>query len=284
MCDADVRKKLLKVSVDLQAGSFTLVGDPLRLHQIFSNLIKNAAKFTPIGGSLTISSSNPSADWIRLSVRDSGVGATPDVISRIFEPFEQGGRLGESQGLGLGLTICKGLTLAHGGKISAASDGPNTGMTFTLEFPVAKQAATPSPTPALAKAPQSPLRILLVEDHPETLRTLCELLRSFKHDVTTADSVGSALAAADVHDFDLIISDLGLPDGSGTGLMKELLKRKPLKGIALTGYGMESDIQKTREAGFFAHLTKPIDIDQLQQVIRIGGSALGRSADVPFIQ
>jgi signal transduction histidine kinase len=284
MCEADLKKKVIKVSVELQAGNYSMVGDPLRLHQIFCNLIKNAAKFTPIGGSLSIASSNTSPEWIRLVVQDNGIGATADVIARIFEPFEQAGRVGDSQGLGLGLTICKGLTQAHGGRISASSDGPNMGMKFTLEFPVTRQ-ATPAPahSPESAKGPQAPLRILLVEDHPETLRTLSELLQRLEHDVTTADSVGAALAAADRQDFDLIISDLGLPDGSGTGLMRELLKRKPLKGIALTGYGMESDIQKTREAGFFAHLTKPIDIDQLQQVIKIGG-AQGRFGDVPFIQ
>lgn len=275
MCDADVAKKALRVSVNLHAGGHTLVGDPLRLHQIFSNLIKNAAKFTPAGGTLDISTANLSPESIRVSVKDSGVGATSEVISRIFEPFEQGGRIGESQGLGLGLTICRGLTHAQGGQISAASDGPDKGMTFTVDFPMTRLTPPiPRLRPVASKQSGAPLRILLVEDHPETRAALSELLQRLSHDVTTADSVGSALAAAEAHDFDLIISDLGLPDGTGTGLMKELLKRKPLKGIALSGYGMESDIRNTREAGFFAHLTKPIDFDQLQQVINVGRSSM----------
>jgi CheY-like chemotaxis protein len=149
-------------------------------------------------------------------------------------------------------------------------------MTITLEFPIAV-AAAPAPAPAVAPKPtdrpHAPLRILLVEDHLDTLCTLADLLERLEHSVVAADSVHSALAAAQSHDFDLIISDLGLPDGSGTGLMQELRKHSPIRGIALTGYGTESDIQKTREAGFFAHLTKPIDFEQLQQAIKTGGSA-----------
>lgn len=268
-CEDDLRHKRMAVSLNLDATHHELSGDPLRLRQILCNLIKNAAKFTPAGGSVTLSSANPTQDSIQLSVADNGIGATPEVISAIFEPFEQGGRGSESGGLGLGLTICKGLTEAHGGKIRASSEGPGSGLTVTLEFPTSSaqpvaEVIAPQAPPAGA---QTPLRILLVDDHPETLRALSQLLQRLEHNVTTADCVRSALAAADVNDFDLVISDLGLPDGTGAGLMQELLKRRPLKGIALTGYGTESDIRKCLDAGFFAHLTKPIDLDQLEEVI-----------------
>jgi PAS domain S-box-containing protein len=277
VCEGDAAAKSIRVSCELSAGCHMLSGDPSRLRQVVCNVLKNAVKFTPAGGAVRVASADVGEQRVTVSVTDSGIGADATALGKLFNAFEQAGRDRESQGLGLGLAICKGLVEAHGGSIAASSPGIGRGMTVTIELP-ALPASEPAPAarPAPeAAVPAAPLRILLVDDHADTLRAMSRLLRQLEHRVITADCVSSALSAAESNDFDLLISDVGLPDGTGTGLMRELLKRRPVKGIALTGYGMESDIQQTREAGFFAHLTKPIDFNQLQEAIRQGtaGSA-----------
>src|SRR5207244_3041904 len=136
----------------------------------------------------------------------------------------------------------------------------------------ARLAAPADPRQAPPAADGSPLRILLVEDHEDTARVMARLLRGYCYDVTTANDVASALRLAGSEPFDLVISDLGLPDGSGLDLMRHLLHERrddvAIKGIALSGYGMEADRQRSREAGFAEHLTKPVDLHRLQDVIR----------------
>ena len=275
LCEADASAKGIGVACELSAGRRTVSGDPSRLRQVFCNVLKNAVKFTPSGGGVRVATDDADGQRISVTVSDTGIGAEADALAKLFNAFEQAGRSRESRGLGLGLAICKGLIEAHGGSIRASSEGVGRGMTVTINLPVlpvAESAAERPRQPDFAD-PQAPLRILLVDDHADTLRAMSRLLRQMEHRVITADCVSSALSVAESEDFDLLISDVGLPDGTGTELMRELLKRKPVKGIALTGYGMESDIQETREAGFFAHLTKPIDFAQLQQAIRQGASA-----------
>jgi signal transduction histidine kinase/ActR/RegA family two-component response regulator len=276
ICDGDAKTKGVDVACDLTARRHGVSGDPFRLRQVVCNLLKNAIKFTPGGGRIVLGTADSADHRVAITVTDTGIGATPEVLLKMFDPFEQGGRARESQGLGLGLTICKGFVEAHGGTIDATSDGPGHGMTITVRLRSIAHTAAPRPGPEHGSAgprQQRPLSILLVDDHADTLRAMSRLLRRLEHRVITADCVRSALDAAETNDFDLLISDVGLPDGSGTALMKELVKRRPVKGIALTGYGTESDIRQTREAGFFAHLTKPIDFDQLQSAILQGTHA-----------
>ena len=195
------------------------------------------------------------------------------MLPKLFDPFEQGSRAitDEFSGLGLGLAIAKGLVQAQGGRICAASEGPGRGTTLTVELPAfvpGAAATTAKPPQEAAPAGDTPrLRILLVDDHHDTLKAMSRLLRHRKHSVTTADSVTAALAAAQGEPFDVLISDIGLPDGTGLDLMRELLKRRSIRGIALTGYGMESDIRETREAGYAAHLTKPVNFEQLEKAL-----------------
>jgi CheY-like chemotaxis protein len=161
---------------------------------------------------------------------------------------------------------------AHGGTIAAASAGRDQGATFTVTLatvPVPDMASTdaPVPLPARPKAPSRVLKILLVEDDGPTLKVMTRLLGKSPYAVTTANSLAAALEAASAEDFDLIISDIGLPDGSGLELMRQIRDRYAARGIALSGYGMEEDIRKSREAGFNAHLTKPVDFQKLQLAI-----------------
>jgi CheY-like chemotaxis protein len=253
--------------------------DPARLQQVFWNLVKNAVKFTPAGGHVTLATSDGGdsgngGGTVRVRIADTGVGIDAGKLPQIFDAFEQGGqdvtRL--FGGLGLGLAISKALIDLHGGAITAESAGRGLGATFTLTL--AATAPEPSAGPALPAPPaetagHAGLRILLVEDHADTREALADLLRMYGHEVTVAGSLAAALAIAATERFDLVVSDLGLPDGSGLDLMPQIRALSPydVKGICLTGYGMEEDIRKSREAGFLAHLTKPVNFQELAAVL-----------------
>jgi PAS domain S-box-containing protein len=281
MCAVDCRAKNLRLVVNLGAERRHVRGDPARLHQVLWNLIKNAIKFTPIGGAITVAT-GADEDWVRLDVTDTGIGIEPDMIPRIFFAFEQADatiaqRFG---GLGLGLAISRSLIDMHGGKLRAASKGIGHGCTFTVELLTtdAIQRRTPAPRPARpasagrglgpVHAKSSPLHILMVDDHEDTSRALKRLLVRMGYEVKLAHSVQQALDVARAHTFDLIISDIGLPDGSGLDLMRELCARRPVRGIALSGFGMEDDVRKSFEAGFREHLIKPVNVQKLQTVIQ----------------
>lgn len=271
MCAADCRNKELRLLVDLRAKRHHVRGDPARLHQVMWNLLKNAIKFTPPCGSITVRSSSR-AEWLKLDVIDTGIGIEPETIPRIFFAFEQADatiaqRFG---GLGLGLAISKSLIDMHGGTLSADSEGFNRGSIFSLELLATEPLVARAPAPVLAPDATAGggLRILMVDDHEDTSSALKRLLVRFGYDVQLANSVQTALEAAASEPFDLIISDIGLPDGSGLDLMRELCARKPIKGIALSGFGMEDDIRKSHAAGFHEHLIKPINVQKLQAVIQ----------------
>lgn len=281
ICGDDIRAKDLTITTELEAAEHDLLADAARLHQVIWNLLKNAVKFTAAGGSITIRSSNPQPGFVRFEVTDTGVGIPPDALSKIFDAFEQGSRASLG-GLGLGLAIAKTIVDLHLGTIIAASEGPGHGSTFTLELPTM---AVLEPSSALANAhlPNGPapgenasptqpagFRILLVDDHADTLRSMDRLLRLRGYLVCTALTVAAALDSAANQPFDLLISDVGLPDGTGMDLMRELRRvhGDTLRGIALSGYGMEEDITRSHEAGFSEHLTKPVDIATLETVIR----------------
>lgn len=267
--------KAPKVVIDARADAHYAIGDPARLQQVFWNLLNNAIKFTPTGGEIVTRTFNDGGDFI-LEVADTGVGIAPEALPRIFNAFEQGGSRVTRQfgGLGLGLAICKALVELHGGRLSASSAGLGCGSTFTVRIPAAAAASARGPEPsAVGHNTASDLpgnatgRILLVEDHADTRRLMSTLLERSGHQVTAADSVSSALATARQGEFDLVISDIGLPDGSGLEMMRRLLEERPIKGIALSGYGMESDIQQSMSAGFAEHLTKPVDLRKLQEIV-----------------
>ena len=266
------REASARLVVDLGAGRHTVRGDATRLQQVFWNLVTNAMKFTGPEGVITVRSADVEGDRVRVEVSDTGVGIDPVVLPKLFNAFEQGeARVGTNRsGLGLGLAISRQLAELHGGTVTAWSSGRGEGATFTVELPVVA-AAAPEPVdvgPAPAPEAEQSLRVLLVEDHEPTLTVMTKLLRRLGHRVTGATSVASATAAASRNGFDVIISDLGLPDGSGLDVMRRLRDRYAGRAIALTGYGMESDIAASQEAGFAEHLTKPVDFATLAETLR----------------
>jgi HAMP domain-containing protein/signal transduction histidine kinase len=268
ICQAEIDRKHLRRSLNLGARKVHLQADPARLQQIFWNLINNAVKFTPRDGQISISTSSTSKGELRVEIADTGLGIEPDSLPKIFDAFEQGGRT-QLGGLGLGLAISKALVEAHKGTIIAQSAGRNKGSTFTLVFPTSEKAAaqiTPAISPKLPE--RQAMRILLVEDHEDSNRSLTNLLRRRGYHVQSALNFQSALDLGAKEEFDVLISDLALPDGSGLDLMQTLQSKRPVLGIALTGFGMEDDVRKCRDAGFRHHLVKPIDLNKLDLLIQ----------------
>jgi HAMP domain-containing protein/signal transduction histidine kinase/CheY-like chemotaxis protein len=267
ICQPEIDRKHLTRSVNLRAKRVHMRADPARLQQIFWNLINNAVKFTPPNGQITIATTNDSGGKLCVEIADTGMGIEPEALPKIFDAFEQGGRT-QFGGLGLGLAISKTLVEAHKGIITAESLGRNKGSKFTLVFPTSEKTETqiaPASSPTFAE--RQPKRILLVEDHEDTNRSLTSLLRRRGYQVQSALTFQSAVELSGKQKFDVLISDLGLPDGNGIDLIQKLVSKPPL-GIALTGFGMEQDIRKSREVGFQHHLVKPIDLNKLDALIQ----------------
>ncbi len=267
---AEVKEKQLVVSRHFQAREHHCWADAARLQQVFWNLVKNAAKFTPTGGRLDLSTRNDHDHHIVVEIADSGVGIDPELVPRIFDAFEQGGRDVTSQfgGLGLGLAISKRVVDLHEGTISAASAGPGLGATFTVRLKAMETSLLDSSVvlPLESGVPQM-VRILLVEDHADTANVMRRILENAGYSVTHASNVATARELAMKQNFDLVISDLGLPDGSGFELMRYLKKTRGISGIALSGFGTEEDMAASSAAGFAEHLTKPVDWPQLRAAI-----------------
>jgi CheY-like chemotaxis protein len=200
------------------------------------------------------------------------MGIDAETLPKIFNAFEQGER-SQLGGLGLGLAISKALVETHSGKLIAASAGRNQGATFTATFPLAELNANAQTDAILAEpAAHKPMRVLLVDDHEDTNRSLTQLLRRRGYHVQSAHSVTSALEAAAAEHFDVLVSDIGLPDGSGIDLIQKLKNDHPIFGIALTGFGMEEDLRRSQDGGFNYHLIKPVDLNRLDALIQQAGA------------
>lgn len=246
------------------------LGDPARLQQVFWNLIRNAVSFTPRGGVIAASCHRSDAadgEWIVVEIRDTGEGIEPEALQTIFEPFVQGNRSTRiAGGMGLGLAICRSLVDLHCGTIVADSPGPGRGATFTVRLPVLAADHSPRP-PSEAGGSLAGIRVLLVEDHPDSARALAALLQLKGMNVRHAATVAEARRELGQMEFDLLISDLGLPDGTGYDLMRSTAANGALAGIALSGYGMDLDLAASRQAGFAAHLVKPVTVDELYAAV-----------------
>ena len=269
-CEGGSAETRAKVVLRPEAEAHHTFGDPARLHQVLCNLLNNAVKFTPREGCIELISRNPEPGVIEICVSDSGMGIAPELLPRLFDAFEQGNvavtrRFG---GLGLGLAISKAIVDFHGGTLRAESAGIGKGATFSVRMSSAVPAEhSPVVEPAAPVARAQPLRILLTEDNEPTRQILTRLLTRAGHSVREAACLSDALRLVDEEEFDLLLSDLGLPDGSGVDLMKAVRAKCAMPAIALSGYGMEEDIQASTAAGFSMHLTKPVDWRRLESAL-----------------
>ena len=269
ICRSQIQEKGIELSFDLNTSIAPVNADASRLQQVLWNVLKNAAKFTPEGGSIHVCTERDDSR-VQVQIQDSGVGIAPEVLPKIFDAFEQGDARVTRKfgGLGLGLAISKALVELHGGSIRVESPGVGEGCTVTIELPAASHQASKLVIDRRnVLPPEQLLRLLIVEDHADTALLLKRLLEGSGFAVETAGSVAEALKVADSAHFDVLVSDLGLPDGSGCELMRQMRDRHPLKAIAMSGYGMEEDVRRSREAGFSEHLVKPVDISSLERAI-----------------
>jgi PAS domain S-box-containing protein len=280
----DFVDKGLRLAMDLADADHRVWADTPRLTQVFWNLFSNAVKFTPEDGAITVRShreESPQGPRLVVTISDTGIGIESDVLETIFDAFQQGEKTITRRfgGLGLGLAISKAIIELHGGDLSAESSGKGHGATFSVRLPAGDlpAAAPPSPVGAAAAGAleggpvvNGAFHILLVEDHIDTAEAMADLLRAMGHEITVAGTVAAGLAAAErlAGRLDLVVSDLGLPDGSGLDLMQQLTGRYSVRGIALSGYGMEEDVRRSLDAGFERHLTKPINLQALQAAIQ----------------
>jgi len=300
----EIEEKRIELTLALDAPEHRIIGDAVRLQQVLWNVLKNAVKFTGREGKIRVQTAQR-AGGLRVTVRDTGLGMTRAELDSVFKPFVQGdhvtdGGLPKFGGLGLGLAITHTLVEMHGGSIRGESAGRGQGTTFIIEFPLATPGqlvaeAPPSetspgliPTAPRAKSsagsPQPPSRptagadvtpavgkrgrVLVVDDHAPTLAILSDLLKRRRFDVVPAGSAAEARVIATSQHIDLFISDIGLPDGNGCSLMTEFRVDRPeLVGIALSGYGMEEDRERSRSAGFAEHLIKPVNVAALDRAI-----------------
>ena len=277
ICRKEVEAKNLEAEFRFRATDTYVEGDPARLQQVFWNLIKNSVKFTPERGRITIETSNPVPGKIEARVSDSGIGIEQEKINKIFNAFEQGRpditrRFG---GLGLGLTISKALIDAHGGTIRVQSPGKNQGATFSVEL---NTVLTPIALDGDGQDKQMDLqperavlrhrRVLLVDDHYDTCIGMKRMLERRGYTIAIAHTAQEAVEKIYAEEFDLLISDIGLPDRSGYDLIREVRLNKDLPAIALSGFGSEQDAAEAREAGFAEHLTKPISFERLEKTIQ----------------
>jgi len=279
ICREDIAAKHLEAEFRLRASHTYVEGDPARLQQVFWNLIKNSVKFTPEKGRIIIETLNPTPEKIEIRIADTGMGIERERIDKVFNAFEQGQisitrRFG---GLGLGLAISKALIDAHGGIITVESRGKDQGSTFSLVLktvpsPVKRDGDGARKHRRSAEQREAAVsrhrRVLVVDDHQDTCTGMKRMLERRGYEITVAHSAEQAVEKVRGQDFDLLISDIGLPDRSGYELMRELRASKALPGIALSGFGTEQDVIEARAAGFSKHLTKPINFERLEEAIQ----------------
>jgi PAS domain S-box-containing protein len=267
-----IAEKRHALSLALAPEPLLVAADPTRLVQVFANLINNAAKYTDPGGHLAVTSALEAGEAV-VSVRDDGVGMTPELLTRAFDLFVQETRsLDRAQGgLGIGLTLVRTLVKLHGGSVRAFSEGPGHGSELCVRLPLGAQSAPAlaDPAPRAREGAALPLRVLVVDDNVDAAVALGKLMQILGHQVTLAHDGPAALAAADAARPDLILLDIGLPGMEGYEVAARLRAAGHTRAglVALTGYGREDDVRRSREAGFDHHLVKPVDLAQLRTIV-----------------
>ncbi len=271
---SDAEAKGVRLDVAQEGGGAAVLGDPLRLGQIVSNLVTNAVKFTPGGGLVRVRLTREGAEAV-LTVRDTGIGIEPSVVPQIFDRFRQADSTITRRhgGLGLGLAIVRHLSELHGGVVSVSSPGPGQGATFSVRLPVAAPTSRGRVTPITqtsvpemtARSALSGIRVLVAEDHGDTADLMRTVLQGQGAVVHIVDSIGAALAALANSDIDVLISDIGMPDGTGYDLMARVRDRGRMSGrtappaVAVTAFAGADDRERALAAGFQGWAAKPID-------------------------
>jgi PAS domain S-box-containing protein len=268
-----VQKRKHELTVSLAAGHLRLEADPVRLEQILVNLLTNAAKYTDPGGRIELVAGLEDQEVV-FRVRDNGVGMRPEVLPRMFELFTQGDRaLARSEGgLGIGLTLVRGLAEMHRGTVTATSEGPGRGSEFVVRLPAADVAAATSPAPPAPplRAVEEGSRVLVVDDDGDNVHGMALVLKLLGHDVRVAYSGPEALAAVRQQRPEVVLLDIGLPGMDGYEVAARLRQEESGRDvliIAVSGYGRDEDRRRSKEAGFDHHLVKPIDIDALAPLL-----------------
>jgi PAS domain S-box-containing protein len=271
-------EKSIRVTRTLQPNCSLIPGDPSRIQQILWNLVNNAVKFTPHGGNINVSLQQVS-DYVEIRVADSGQGIAPELVSKIFERFQQGDSSStrEHGGLGLGLAIVRQLVDLHGGQVTVESDGLGQGATFIVTLPTEfaphlEQPNTSEPHAHLTNlADLTGTRVLIVEDDPDSRKLTKRILTESHAEVREATDVQQALAQLDQFQPHVLVSDLGLPGRDGFELMREVRQRgytsKSLPAIALTAFVQPEDRRRALQSGFQVHMAKPIDPHHLVSTI-----------------
>jgi PAS domain S-box-containing protein len=272
-----VVEKRHALSLTLSPQPLILQADPTRIVQVFANLINNAAKYTDAGGHIDVRSTAEDREAV-VSVRDSGVGMTPDLLTRAFDLFVQETRsLDRAQGgLGIGLTLVRTVVRMHSGSVRAFSEGPGRGSQLVVRLPLAPQEASVSAdlAPRVRDQGDVPLQVLVVDDNVDAAAAMGQLMEFLGHEVALAHDGPAALAAANAAPPDLVLLDIGLPGTDGYGVAARLRAAGHTRAalVALTGYGREDDVRRSRDAGFDHHLVKPVDLAQLERIIAdLGG-------------
>jgi signal transduction histidine kinase/DNA-binding response OmpR family regulator len=283
-----VESRGLSVHVDAWPEPLPVLADPDRVEQVLTNLLSNAAKFTRPGGRVWVTTSREGVEAV-MRVRDSGLGIEPEMLPRIFDLFVQANpSLDRAEGgLGLGLTLVRQLTELHGGSVSVASDGPGRGSEFTVRLPLSVGMSVPPRSRAAPKPePTRHLRVLLVDDNQDLRESTGELLRILEHDVVEASDGHEAVRRAQGEAFDVALVDLGLPGLNGYAVAQALRGMEQDSGhrtalVALTGYGQPEHRRRTLQAGFDEHLTKPLDFEQLRDVLTRVAPKRNEELDAP---
>lgn len=269
--------------VDLAPELPTLYADPVRLAQVLSNLLTNAAKYTDSPGRITLAA-RVSGDALRISVKDNGIGLSPSTVAHIFEMFSQGHNDGgrAEGGLGIGLALVKGIVDLHGGGIEAFSDGPGFGSEFAVTLPCRASGARPVTPPAAPKplSTAARRRVLIADDNEDTANTLAMLLQMAGHEVCTAHGGQAAVKLAGSFRPEIALLDIGMPDVDGYEVAKSVRETpwgQDILLVALTGWAQEDDKRRAWAAGFDHHLTKPVDPHDLDALLSVGRRSPPRS-------
>jgi len=269
-----------RLSLSLPAQPIPMIGDPTRLAQALHNLLNNAVRYTPDGGDIRVDVRVENGNSITV-VSDTGRGMAEHELERVFELFVQGDPSGppHQSGLGIGLSLARTLAEQHGGALVASSEGRGRGSTFTMTLPLHDAAVPDEPPPAGNASERSPAtRVLVIDDNRDSVDTMVQVLRLLGHHACGAYGAEEGVRAARTFRPRIVLLDLNMPDGDGFSVMRRLREQSstPLYVAAMTGYGQASDRRRTLEAGFEAHLTKPVNAERLQEILeRVGSSSAG---------